>query len=43
VTADGTLVAGEYFNYVFYLQDWVEKFQVVQESTCQIPGAHREA
>jgi phenylacetate-CoA ligase len=36
VTADGTLVAGEYFNYVFYLQDWVEKFQVVQESTRRI-------
>jgi len=36
VTAAGTLVAGEYFNYVFYLQDWVEKFQVVQESTRQI-------
>jgi len=36
VTADGTLVAGEYFNYVFYLQDWVEKFQVIQESTRQI-------
>ena len=36
VAADGTLVAGEYINYVFYLQDWVEKFQVVQESTSLI-------
>jgi len=32
VTADGTLVAGEYFNYVFFLQDWVAKFQVIQEA-----------
>ena len=36
VAADGTLVAGEYLNYVFYLQDWVEKFQVVQESARQV-------
>ena len=36
VSADGTLVAGQYFHYVFFLQDWVEKFQVVQESTRQI-------
>lgn len=36
VAADGTLVAGEYFNYVFFLQDWVEKFQVIQESTSLI-------
>ena len=36
VTADGTLVAGQYFHYVFFLQDWVEKFQVVQESARQI-------
>ena len=43
VAADGTLVAGEYFNYVFYLQDWVEKFQVVQESTQPDTGSHREA
>jgi phenylacetate-CoA ligase len=33
VTADGTLVAGQYFNYAFHLQDWIEKFQVIQEST----------
>jgi phenylacetate-CoA ligase len=36
VKADGTLVAGEYFNYVFYLQDWVERFQVVQEAVDEI-------
>jgi len=36
VTSTGTLVAGEYFNYVFYLQDWVDRFQVVQESTSSI-------
>lgn len=36
VTSAGTLVAGEYFNYVFYLQDWVDRFQVVQESTSSI-------
>jgi len=36
VTADGTLVAGQYFHYVFFLQDWVEKFQVVQESASEI-------
>jgi phenylacetate-CoA ligase len=34
--ADGTLVAGQYFNYAFYLQDWVDRFQVVQESTTHV-------
>lgn len=30
-TPDGTLIHGEYFTHLFYHQDWVKKFQVVQE------------
>ena len=36
VKADGTLVAGEYFNHVFSEQDWVKRFQVVQEAIDQL-------
>ena len=32
ITRSGTKVYGEYFTHLFYFQDWVEKFQVVQES-----------
>ena len=32
LTGDGTQVYGEYFTHLFYFQNWVEKFQVVQES-----------
>ncbi|PXF58847.1 MAG: capsule biosynthesis protein CapK [Deltaproteobacteria bacterium] len=28
---DGAAVHGEYFTHLFYNQDWVEKFQVIQE------------
>ena len=28
---DGSRIHGEYFTHLFYYQDWVEKFQVVQE------------
>jgi phenylacetate-CoA ligase len=30
-TAAGSMVHGEYFTHLFYYQDWVEKFQVIQE------------
>ena len=36
VTAEGGCVPGEYFEYVFYFQDWVQKFQVIQESVHEI-------
>ena len=36
VKADGTLVAGHYFNYIAFLQDWVQQFQVVQEAVGQL-------
>jgi len=36
VKADGTLVAGQYFNYVFFLQDWVDRFQIIQDSQSKI-------
>lgn len=29
---DGTQVHGEYFTHLFYFQDWVKKFQIIQES-----------
>ena len=32
VTADGTLVDGEYFTHLLYFRHWVRKFQVVQRS-----------
>lgn len=28
---NGTTIHGEYFTHLFYLKDWVEKFQVIQE------------
>lgn len=28
---NGTVIHGEYFTHLFYLKDWVEKFQVIQE------------
>jgi phenylacetate-CoA ligase len=28
---DGTHIHGEYFTHLFYLQDWLKKFQVIQE------------
>lgn len=32
LTKDGSRVYGEYFTHLFYLRDWVKKFQVVQET-----------
>jgi phenylacetate-CoA ligase len=32
VTEDGRRVHGEFFTHLFYGEEWVEKFQVVQES-----------
>lgn len=32
LTADGAQVHGEYFTHLFYHRDWVQKFQVVQET-----------
>jgi len=31
-TRDGAQVHGEYFTHLFYFKEWVEKFQVIQES-----------
>jgi len=31
VLKNGTTIHGEYFTHLFYLKDWVEKFQVIQE------------
>ena len=36
LTQDGTQVYGEYFTHLFYFQNWVEKFQVVQESLAHV-------
>lgn len=36
VTTGGDLVPGQYFDYAFFLQDWVEKYQVVQEAPDRI-------
>ena len=36
VRADGTLVAGQYWNYIAFMQDWVQQFQVVQEAIDQL-------
>jgi phenylacetate-CoA ligase len=36
VKADGTLVAGQYWNYIAFMQDWVQQFQVVQEAIDQL-------
>lgn len=30
-TKDGTQIHGEYFTHLFYFNDWVKKFQVIQE------------
>ena len=31
ILKNGTTIHGEYFTHLFYLKDWVEKFQVIQE------------
>ena len=31
VKEDGTIIHGEYFTHLFYLKDWVQAFQVIQE------------
>lgn len=31
ITKDNTQIHGEYFTHLFYFQDWVNKFQVIQE------------
>ena len=31
ILKDGTVVYGDYFAHLFYFQDWVKKFQVIQE------------
>lgn len=31
LTRNGTHIHGEYFTHLFYLKDWVEKFQVIQQ------------
>jgi phenylacetate-CoA ligase len=31
ITKEGTQIHGEYFTHLFYFQDWVNKFQVIQE------------
>ncbi|WP_217178706.1 phenylacetate--CoA ligase family protein [Methanofollis liminatans] len=31
VLKDGTTIHGEYFTHLFYLKDWIEMFQVIQE------------
>lgn len=31
IRKNGTIVHGEYFTHLFYLKDWVEGFQVIQE------------
>lgn len=31
VNENGTVIHGEYFTHLFYLRDWVESFQVIQE------------
>lgn len=36
VTRDGERVHGEFFTHLFYGEDWVQKFQVVQESVDRI-------
>lgn len=36
VTRDGEQVHGEFFTHLFYGEDWVQKFQVVQESVDRI-------
>lgn len=30
--SDGEIIHGEYFTHLFYFKDWIEKFQVVQQS-----------
>ena len=32
LTASGSQIHGEYFTHLFYFQDWVERFQVIQEA-----------
>ena len=34
--ADGTLVAGEYFNHVFFAEQWIQQYQVVQEAVDEV-------
>lgn len=36
ITKDGTRIHGEFFTHLFYHEDWVEKFQIVQEDVDQI-------
>ncbi|WP_276353941.1 phenylacetate--CoA ligase family protein [Cohnella caldifontis] len=36
VTRSGTRVHGEYFTHLFYFQDWVKQFQVIQEDYARI-------
>lgn len=31
IKEDGTIIHGEYFTHLFYLKDWVRRFQVIQE------------
>jgi phenylacetate-CoA ligase len=31
ITKKGTQIHGEYFTHLFYFQDWLDKFQVIQE------------
>lgn len=33
---DGTMIHGEYFNYLFYGREWVKVFQIVQEGYTKI-------
>ncbi len=36
VTADGTRIHGEFFTHLFYHEEWVETFQVIQEAVDEI-------
>jgi phenylacetate-CoA ligase len=31
-SSDGTLIDGEYFTHLFYFREWVQKFQIIQET-----------
>jgi phenylacetate-CoA ligase len=36
ILKNGTRIHGEYFTHLFYLKDWVEKFQIIQEDYSKI-------